>query len=216
MNLAEMVLKLVAALLMGAVIGAERERQDRPAGLRTHMLVCVGSTLITLVSTGMAAGTSDPTRIAAQIVSGIGFLGAGTIFRFGSAVRGLTTAAGLWTVAGIGMGIGAGGNLLVVSLITGLLVFALNFWLRTFEDRLIRLYHDLTLSMARDGDLLAKVVEKLDSLGVRVERVEWLRENSSSTEASVSLRLRLSSPETRAAVTTWLSGQPGVRHLEWT
>jgi putative Mg2+ transporter-C (MgtC) family protein len=107
---------LVAAGLTGA-IGLERELRDRAAGLRTHMLVGIGAALFTIVSTyGWAdfefgAGTGialDPTRIAAQIVTGIGFLGAGAIIRQGVSVRGLTTAAGLWVVAAIGMAAGAG------------------------------------------------------------------------------------------------------------
>ena len=104
----------VAAVLTGA-IGAERELRERAAGLRTHMLVGVGAALFTLVSAYawgdfFATGQQrlDPTRIAAQIVSGIGFLGAGAILRQGLTVRGLTTAAGLWATAAIGMACGAG------------------------------------------------------------------------------------------------------------
>ena len=107
---------LVAAALSGA-IGAERELRERVAGLRTHMLVGVGAALFTLVSAyawgdfvfDRSRGTIfDPTRVAAQIVSGIGFLGAGAILRQGLSVRGLTTAAGLWVAAAIGMAAGAG------------------------------------------------------------------------------------------------------------
>jgi putative Mg2+ transporter-C (MgtC) family protein len=106
----------VAAALTGA-IGLERERRERAAGLRTHMLVGVGSALFTIVSaygwtdfgfSGSSGIVFDPTRIAAQIVTGIGFLGAGAIIRHGLSVRGLTTAAGLWVVAAIGMAAGAG------------------------------------------------------------------------------------------------------------
>jgi putative Mg2+ transporter-C (MgtC) family protein len=107
---------LVAAVLTG-LIGLERELRERAAGLRTHMLVGVGSALFTIVSAyawtdfvfSREGGTLfDPTRIAAQIVTGIGFLGAGAIIRQGLSVRGLTTAAGLWVVAAIGMAAGAG------------------------------------------------------------------------------------------------------------
>ena len=107
----EVLLRLFVAALLGAAIGFERELREREAGLRTHLLVCVGSALFTLVS---AYGFSDwgirvdPTRIAAQIVTGIGFLGAGAIIRQGLSVRGLTTAATLWLVAAIGMAVGAG------------------------------------------------------------------------------------------------------------
>ena len=97
--------------MLGAAIGAEREFRERQAGLRTHLVVSVGAALFTLVSAyGFAefGRKVDPTRIAAQIVTGIGFLGAGAIIRQGLSVRGLTTAATLWLVAAIGMAAGAG------------------------------------------------------------------------------------------------------------
>jgi len=107
----EVLLRLFVAAALGGAIGLERELRERQAGLRTHLVVSVGSALFTLVS---AYGFSDfgarvdPTRIAAQIVTGIGFLGAGAIIRQGLSVRGLTTAASLWLVAAIGMAAGAG------------------------------------------------------------------------------------------------------------
>ena len=109
--------RLAVAAALGGAIGFERELREREAGLRTHMLVCIGSALFTIVSaygfrefltSGQAVIRADPTRIAAQIVSGIGFLGAGAIIRQGLSVRGLTTAATLWLVAAIGMAAGAG------------------------------------------------------------------------------------------------------------
>lgn len=110
-------LRLSVAAVLGGAIGLERELRERQAGLRTHLVVSVGSALFTLVSAygfheflvnGGALVRTDPTRIAAQIVSGIGFLGAGAIIRQGLSVRGLTTAATLWLVAAIGMAAGAG------------------------------------------------------------------------------------------------------------
>jgi putative Mg2+ transporter-C (MgtC) family protein len=103
-------LRLAVAAVLGGAIGMERELRERQAGLRTHLVVCVGAALFTLVSAyGFAEfRVVDPTRIAAQIVSGIGFLGAGAIIRQGLSVRGLTTAATLWLVAAIGMASGAG------------------------------------------------------------------------------------------------------------
>lgn len=95
--------------MLGAVIGFERELHRQPAGFRTHSLVAVGSALFTIISAyGFAGPSVDPTRIAAQIVSGIGFIGAGTILQHRGNVRGLTTAASLWSVAAIGMAAGAG------------------------------------------------------------------------------------------------------------
>lgn len=104
------VFRLFLAVVLGAVIGIERETFHKPAGLRTHILVCVGSALFTLISLFLVIDKTlgQPAQIAAQIVSGIGFLGAGTIIREPSGVRGLTTAASLWATAGIGMAAGAG------------------------------------------------------------------------------------------------------------
>ena len=105
--------RLVLAAVLSGVIGFEREAHGRPAGLRTHILVCVGSTLIMLTSLyifDIYAGRAslDPARIAANVIVGIGFLGAGTIIRSGSSVIGLTTAASIWAVAGIGLAVGCG------------------------------------------------------------------------------------------------------------
>lgn len=107
----EMLTRLFLAAVLGGVVGIERGSGDRPAGLRTHVLVCTGSALIMLVSMYAFDSfdtPSDPGRIAAQVVSGVGFLGAGTILHEGLTVRGLTTAASLWMVAAIGLAIGGG------------------------------------------------------------------------------------------------------------
>jgi putative Mg2+ transporter-C (MgtC) family protein len=111
----EILARLVIAALLGSVIGFERERLNWAAGLRTHMLVSVGAALIMLVSAfgfadvlGKPNIVLDPSRIAAQVVSGIGFLGAGSILLRGEVVKGLTTAASLWTVAGVGLAVGGG------------------------------------------------------------------------------------------------------------
>ena len=117
LHFGEIVLRVILAGVFGGAIGAEREIREREAGLRTHMLVSIGAALFTLVSAygfsdfrfSNASGiTYDPTRIAAQVVTGIGFLGAGAIIRQGLSVRGLTTAASLWVVAAIGIATGAG------------------------------------------------------------------------------------------------------------
>ena len=117
----ELTVRLVAALLLGAVIGVERELQRMPAGFRTHALVALRDAIFTGVSAyGLTGPMSDPTRIAAQIVSGVGFLGGGAILHHGGTVRGLTTAASLWAVAAVGMAAGAG--LLVIATISTVLV----------------------------------------------------------------------------------------------
>ena len=109
----QIILRIIMAGILGGLIGLERESLNKSAGFRTHILVCVGSALIMIVSQDLYLlyrGTTniDPGRIAAQVVSGIGFLGAGTILREGATVKGLTTAASLWVVAGVGLAVGSG------------------------------------------------------------------------------------------------------------
>lgn len=99
---------IAVAFACGAIVGIERERQDKPAGLRTIMLICVGSATFTVASVSPALSFNEPARIAAQIVTGVGFLGAGAIMRERHAITGLTTAATIWTTAAIGLVVGAG------------------------------------------------------------------------------------------------------------
>ena len=105
----DVIMRLLLAMVLSGLIGFERERHGRAAGLRTHILVCVGATLVMLTAMHlMGFSETDPGRFAAQVVSGIGFLGAGTIIRSRASVRGLTTAASLWAVAGVGLAVGSG------------------------------------------------------------------------------------------------------------
>ena len=132
----EWLVRLLVAALCGALIGWEREQTQRPAGFRTYMLVAFGSALFTVLSITafVTSGTTiDPGRIAAQVVVGIGFLGAGTVFREGNTVRGLTTAAGLWAMAAIGMAVGVGQYLL--GLISTGIVLIILVIVRLFERR---------------------------------------------------------------------------------
>jgi len=140
-SLAEIAIRLFVAAVLGSIIGSERQKHEWAAGLRTHMLVCVGSALIMLVSmfgfrdvVNHPGIVLDPSRVAAQVVSGIGFIGAGTIlFLRGEAVRGLTTAAGLWSVAAIGLAVG--GGLYFAAGITTAIVFIILAALKPLETR---------------------------------------------------------------------------------
>lgn len=136
----EMVARLVLAGALGSVIGFERERLLWAAGLRTHMLVCVGACLIMIVSAfgfadvmGADKIVLDPSRVAAQVVSGIGFLGAGTILLRGEVVKGLTTAASLWAVAAIGLAIG--GGLYVAGIATTVIVIGILAGVKPIEEK---------------------------------------------------------------------------------
>ncbi len=128
------------AVIFGGAIGLQRERADRAAGLRTHSLVCLGSTVFALVSFLYASSTGgfDPFRIAASVVTGIGFIGAGAIFRQGSLVKGVTTASSIWISAAIGISLGM--KLFYLSLLTTVLGFLILSIGKFFEDRVLKIH----------------------------------------------------------------------------
>ncbi len=171
----QIILRVLVGAVLGAAVGLERERQDQPAGLRTHMILVIGATLAMVLSVNVGylyarPGTpSDPARLAAQVISGIGFLGAGAILRYGFTVKGLTTATSLWTMAIVGMTVGAGYYLIgVVTTVLMLVVLALlnvleNRFVRTAISRLIQIEADYHKGVVK---AVRRVVEKYaDSLG---------------------------------------------------
>ena len=132
----EIIIRLILGLLFGGLIGLEREYHGQPAGLRTHIILCVGASLVMCLSLALwEPNKGDIQRLAAQVISGVGFLGAGAIFKYGGGVRGLTTAASIWTTAIIGMTAGSGLNL-VSAASTGLVLFTLII-LNSFENSFI-------------------------------------------------------------------------------
>jgi len=104
----EIIAKLAIAAILGMLVGLERELHHKPAGMRTHVLVCIGATLFAIISTSIKGDLVDTSRIASSVVLGIGFLGAGIIFKEADRVKGLTTAAELWVLAAIGLAVGIG------------------------------------------------------------------------------------------------------------
>src|SRR5690554_6862653 len=137
----DILLKLALSIVLGALIGFEREYTNRPAGLRTNILVCLGATLVQIISIEIFTSyhqlsNIDPARLGAQVISGIGFLGAGTIIREGANIKGLTTAASLWVVACIGLAIGQG--IYVPAIIAAILSFITLTALRGIEGRMFR------------------------------------------------------------------------------
>jgi putative Mg2+ transporter-C (MgtC) family protein len=134
-NETETLIRILVAMGLGALIGWDRERRGQPAGLRTHIILCIGSALAMILSINLAYPNNDPARMAAQVITGIGFLGAGAIFRYGTGVKGLTTATSLWTMGIIGLACGMG-MLLVATGTTLVLLFVL-YWVERFETRFI-------------------------------------------------------------------------------
>jgi len=176
----ELGLRLLLAALLGAVIGINRGRLEWAAGLRTHMLVCVGSALAVIVSTfgffdvvGRPGIQLDPSRIAAQVVSGVGFLGAGTILflQREQVIRGLTTAAGLWAVASVGLAAGAG--LYAAAIMAMLLMWAILALLKPLEQRYLhRRAHSGRLRLrVAVGTPLARVENAANDAGLPVRRI---------------------------------------------
>ncbi|MCL4499695.1 MAG: MgtC/SapB family protein [Chloroflexi bacterium] len=147
----EMIMRLVLSALLGALIGLERETHGRPAGLRTHILVCLGATLFTVCSYMIAGSSNDPGRVTAQIVTGIGFLGAGTIIHQGSVVRGLTTAASVWTVAAIGVAVGIGGQALYLAGAASIIVFGTLNLVPRIERRILTRPDERTVVVTTSG-----------------------------------------------------------------
>jgi putative Mg2+ transporter-C (MgtC) family protein len=172
--------RLVLAAVFGAAVGFERELHGHPAGMRTHLLVALGSALFTVLSihgfTASPATPVDPTRIAAQIVTGIGFLGAGAILKEGLSIRGLTTAASLWATAAVGLATGAGQHIIAV-VGTAIVIFSL--WpLNRVAERIHGLEKQRTrIRLAFDRlDALAAVTEaltdhRLEIVGVQSQRI---------------------------------------------
>ncbi len=208
--------KLVLAAVMGGVVGWEREVHERPAGLRTHVLVCMGSALITLVSVSFQY-PQDPSRIAAQIVSGIGFLGAGTILRQGNIVRGLTTAASLWTVAGIGMAVAIGGSFAFLAVFATLIVFLTLSTMSRFEYVLgMKNLRDLMMEIpAGNLQSLTSVLRILMEHGLTIRTI---RMEESPTHDKRIVRMKVSVPRrsSERAVSMVLAEQPDVSRFEWT
>ena len=149
--------KLLVALLIGAIIGAEREYRTKSAGFRTVILITVGSTLFTIVSNLM----SNDARVASNIVTGIGFLGAGAIFKEGANIKGLTTATTIWISAAIGMAIGIGQYSLAISVVSIVLLVLVGFsWLPTLIDKLnTELVYNFTI-----GSIDSSNIKNLESI----------------------------------------------------
>jgi len=206
-------LRLTVAAALGGSIGLERELRERQAGLRTHLVVCVGSALFTLVSAYAFTGPRvDPTRISAQIVSGIGFLGAGAIIRQGLSVRGLTTAATLWLVAAIGMAAGAGYyDAAIIATFGALLTLGP---LRVVAFRVTSRFRQETerlLVQVPAGGSPAAVIEAVERYG-RVVSLDVLQEGD-RREIAVEIALQGTPPQVVAAVAE-IDGVLEVRWME--
>ncbi|HTH62914.1 MAG TPA: MgtC/SapB family protein [Paraburkholderia sp.] len=216
----ELVLRLVLAAALGSVIGFERERLSWAAGLRTHMLVCVGSALLMIVSqfgfAGALAGEHvvlDPSRVAAQVVSGIGFLGAGSILLRGEIVRGLTTAASLWSVAAIGLAVG--GGLYTASIAATVIILIILAGVKPLERRFIsaKQRRQLTLIVERGTLTFHSLHDALGTSSPRVKQfVVQLSDDGENLDEVMIALSRVSQAE-YDAICAVLRALPGVREF---
>lgn len=213
----EMIFKLALACILGALIGLERESLNRPAGLRTYTLVSVGSTLAMIVSIDIYllyhhTVQADPGRIAAQVVSGIGFLGAGTIMREGATVRGLTTAAGLWVVACIGLAVGAG--LYIPAVVTTLLILFVLIYFVKFEQVVtgLREYKGIVMLVEDRPGQVGTIGSILGEMGVLIKNIQLTR--TENDELEVELLLELPPGMGINEVVDELSAIKGLRNID--
>lgn len=215
-NLISTVVRLALALLLGGMLGIERGRKRRPAGLRTYMIVCIASALVMITSQYMMIkyGTGDPARMGAQVISGIGFLGAGTIIITSRQVKGLTTAAGLWAAACIGLAVGIGFYagaiacailvLVVMTVMTGL-----DARLR-LKSKQLNFFGEF-LSM----EDLGKFMDLLRQNGYKLNDLELDRSGRSVNDlVGATFWIELDRPTDHVEVIHKLSGFEGVKYLE--
>ena len=188
------VLRIMLSVICGGLIGLEREEKRRPAGFRTHILVCLGSTIIMILSEDMFRAyhkefniTSDPLRLGAQVISGIGFLGAGTIMRYGNSIKGLTTAASLWTVAAIGLSLGSGFYLLGVlsTVIVFIILVAFNTAERKwYKKKRIFNTFEINITMENNTETLGKVILIYQKFNAKILEMKFLKEETEPTNAN--------------------------------
>jgi len=181
----DVVLRVCLATILGGVVGIERERSERAAGLRTHAMVGLGAAVFMIISAfgfrdilGAHAVVLDPSRVAAQIVTGIGFLGAGTIIFQREMVRGLTTAASIWSVAAIGAAVGGGMYVLAAS--TTMLTLGILAGLKPVENRWFRVRHGRSLSLLVDPNItsLSEIESAIEEDGYTLDQiVVWPRQS---------------------------------------
>lgn len=212
-------LRLLVSLLLGGMIGLEREWSNHSAGFRTHILVCLGSTAIMLLSiygfSEFAAEYNvrmDPARLAAQVISGIGFLGAGAILRNGSSVAGLTTAASIWTVAAIGLCVGAG-FFEVAGMVTVLVWISL-FLLNKLDRRIRRRKRkgELSVTFLDSPGTVADIFKQVERLGLHIVhmRADGVLTDEGGMERTLHLLIRLTPDISGAAIMSALLALGGV------
>lgn len=194
----ELILRMLLAAVLGGLIGFEREWSNHAAGFRTHIQVCLGSASIMLLSIyGFSQFVDevnvriDPARLAAQVISGIGFLGAGAILRNGNMIKGLTTAASIWVVAAIGLCVGAGFFLgaVMCTLIVLINLFVFNKWERIWVKK--RRYHDIEMVIQDQPGVVSAILSKFQEYDIRITDIKMQHMDISESDETDLDRMNL-------------------------
>lgn len=214
----EILIRLLVAAALGGLVGYERERNNQPAGLRTHIILVVGAALAMILSVNLAtefrsvAPNGDPARLAAQVISGIGFLGVGAIIRYGPNVKGLTTATSMWSMAIVGLAVGLG-QYLAATFTTGLLMVTL-IVINLVEKRFI---HHLVLSQIAittvdKREMLNKIRENIEKHAILQPSLN-IRKDLHNKRLKIVLRFKLREGHTVDGLLEELAGLDGIRSI---
>lgn len=190
MNISQVIIRIILSIIIGGLVGYNREYKNRPAGFRTHMLVCLGATIAALIQVKVGyfvleeiaknqAMSSilhvDVGRVICQVISGVGFLGAGAIIQTKGTVKGLTTAASMWAVAGVGIAIGMG--FYVISILSGVSILVVLISLKKFEDRFIINTRNLSIEIrCKDLKALNEINDFFEEYQIRIRNIESISE----------------------------------------
>jgi putative Mg2+ transporter-C (MgtC) family protein len=218
-SMSDVALRLGVAALIGLVIGLERERLDRAAGLRTHALVCVASAMVMIVSAhgfsdsldlGSEHVTLDPSRVAAQVVTGVGFLGAGVIIYRRNSIQGLTTAASLWAIAGIGLA--CGGGLIWAAVLAAGIILAIQALIRPIERRYLnkRSTHHLILGVDDTAVGMAAIEKVLHDQNAIIRHITVERSADLEQSAYIDLVVSNIGNDSSSAVIAQMNNIPGT------
>jgi putative Mg2+ transporter-C (MgtC) family protein len=216
-NDSSIILRLVLAVVLGGIIGFERGRSGRPAGLRTHILVCLGAVLAMMTNQYVyeSFGVSDPTRMAAQVISGIGFLGAGTILVTGRhQVKGLTTAAGLWATACMGLAIGIG--FYKAAIAACIMITFATVILHRFDNFLVAKSKIMDLYIEFSNTVpITTVLDTLKSLQVKIETIEIMKPTyGANAQLAAIMTIKLKQKKARVDVIAKICSLEGVEFAE--
>lgn len=190
----EVILKLLLSLVLGGIVGFEREYKSRPAGLRTHILVCIGAALVQITAVNYFRNNGltnmDPMRLGAQVISGIGFLGAGTILKEGANIKGLTTAASIWVVGCIGIAVGTG--LYIEATAATILIYVALRGFKVIEDNMAKgkKYINLEISAQNTPGMIGKIGSMFGELEISIDSIDISDNDEEKVVIFLTLKLK--------------------------